>query len=344
MIKFRREWDTVFTRNIEAEQLLESFFVSAVSSLLLIRFYLQLTGYPKLGGASFHIAHMLWGGFFMLIAMFLLLAFLTPASKQIAAVIGGVGFGTFIDELGKFITRDNDYFYQPAVAMIYVIFVLLYLAIQAIDRYSAFTRREYLINAIELMKDVVINDLDKDEKAKVLGYLKNANQQDDVVKLLKKLINETALIQTPEQSIFGRFRTVLRNIYNDVVKTKIFTNSIIFLLIINSLTTLVVDYYYYTGFFVSDSLSFSHLGIFISSLLSTFFILLGFFQLRRSRLNAYVMFKNAMLVSILLTQVFAFYTIQFFALIGLAANIALLVILEYMVSQERSKQTLASAA
>ncbi len=38
---------------------------------------------PELGGHGLHIAHLLWGGF-------------------------------FIDELGKFITQDNDYFFKPA--------------------------------------------------------------------------------------------------------------------------------------------------------------------------------------------------------------------------------------
>ncbi|MFC1956436.1 hypothetical protein ACFLWZ_08000 [Chloroflexota bacterium] len=114
----------VFARNIYAETLLEDFFVSAVASVLAIRLYLQVTGFPQFGFGPLHITHMVWGGLLMLIALVILLAFLDHRTKVIAEVLGGIGFEAFIDELGKFITRDNDYFFQPTVALIYAIFVL----------------------------------------------------------------------------------------------------------------------------------------------------------------------------------------------------------------------------
>ena len=63
-------------RSIRARDLLEVFFVSAVTSLLAVRFYLYIAGYPQIGGNGLHIAHMLWGGFLMLAAITLLLGFI----------------------------------------------------------------------------------------------------------------------------------------------------------------------------------------------------------------------------------------------------------------------------
>src|SRR5256884_7206172 len=108
-------------------ELVDAFFVAAVSSILLIRIYLEAAGYPQLGGEGLHIAHVLWGGLGMLIAIVLLLVFLASTTRHVAAVVGGFGFGAFIDELGKFLTSDNNYFFKPTAALVYVEFVALFL-------------------------------------------------------------------------------------------------------------------------------------------------------------------------------------------------------------------------
>jgi len=138
-----------FIRNFAAGPHLDWFLVLAVCTVLGIRFYLRLTGYPQIGGDTLHIAHMLWGGLMMLGALIILLSFLGRGSERLAVLVGGVGFGTFIDEVGKFITQDNDYFFQPTVAIIYVVFILVYLAIRAIHRDRLATHQEYLVNALQ---------------------------------------------------------------------------------------------------------------------------------------------------------------------------------------------------
>src|SRR4051794_14542787 len=84
----------------------DTVIVCAVVTVLIIRLQLWITNYPQLGGGKLHIAHLLWGGLLMLTAVGLLLSYNGPKVRTAGAILGGVGFGFFVDELGKFITSD----------------------------------------------------------------------------------------------------------------------------------------------------------------------------------------------------------------------------------------------
>src|SRR2546422_3815921 len=163
-----------FIRNLDAGKLLESFLVSAVAAFLGVRFFLGVTGYPRLGGGGLHIAHMLWGGTLMVAAVLLLLSYLGQRIRRAAAVIAGLGFGLFIDELGKFITSDNNYFYRPAIALIYVVFVLLFLWWRSLERHRVWDEQTYLANALMLLQDAALHDLDPTEKYHLIRWLRQS--------------------------------------------------------------------------------------------------------------------------------------------------------------------------
>src|SRR6476661_472788 len=143
-------------RNADFGSLQETFLVCAVSTILIIRTDLWLTNYPQLGGHGLHIAHLLWGGLFMLVAIGTLVTFLGRSSRRTAAVIGGIGFGFFIDELGKFVTSDNNYFFKPAAGLIYLIFIGLFLASRAYQRRRGLNEDERVRNAFELIAEASV--------------------------------------------------------------------------------------------------------------------------------------------------------------------------------------------
>src|SRR5215212_10500513 len=98
--------------------------LSFATTVLLTRLYLALTGYPQLGSGEFHIAHMLWGGLLLFIAALLPLLLTNHWAFTTAALLSGSGVGLFIDEVGKFITRNNNYFHPLAAPIIYGVFLL----------------------------------------------------------------------------------------------------------------------------------------------------------------------------------------------------------------------------
>ncbi len=60
-----RQWGPV--RDAEGAGHVELFLVATVVTITVTRLYLQLTGFPQIGGASgLHVAHVLFGGVFML--------------------------------------------------------------------------------------------------------------------------------------------------------------------------------------------------------------------------------------------------------------------------------------
>ncbi len=323
-----------FIRDLEADRYRENFLVSAVVSVFVIRIFLKITHYPQLGGGDFHVAHMLWGGGFMLFAIIILISFLNKSTLNLASIIGGIGFGAFIDELGKFITSDNDYFFQPTIALIYIVFVLLYLVSRLIPRYKAISQKEYLINAIEMIKESAINDFDVEEEKQARDYLAKSNPKDYVVKMLLELLSKIEKAPTSAPGIFSKMRSTVRGWYYKVARSGFVLNLIIIFLAIQTLRTFLQSV---SLFAVKQTLSFQEWGQLLASLLAGIFIVMGFFVLRFSKAEAYRFFRIAMLVSILLTEFFAFMKFEWYELLGLAANLFILGVINYAMAMERLK-------
>jgi len=138
--------ERVTIRDTDAGDSLEILLITAITTILGIRVYLHVTGYPQIGGGTLHIAHMLWGGLSMMVALVILLTYWNPSLRRMAAVLAGIGFGTFIDELGKFITKDNDYFFQPTFALLYVLFMAMFFIFRSLTHISSFSARELEVN------------------------------------------------------------------------------------------------------------------------------------------------------------------------------------------------------
>lgn len=338
-------FNNLFYRNVRARDNLELFLVSAISSLLLVRFFLHITGYPQLGGGGLHIAHMLYGGILLAAGVILSISFIGYRVQRLSALVGGVGFGIFIDELGKFITKDNDYFFQPTIGIIYAIFIVLYLTFNFLGRYEKLTRREYELNALVQFEEAVLRDMDPVEKSQIRALLKNADHRSAVTKELTELLNRITTVPTPEPRVVRRLLSQLSNIYNKFWEQRSSSRLVAGLFIIESIVFLLavfssvitsfhnIDEIFQPGTYGQTLI----IGQLLASIFAGAFAIDGAFKLANSRVDAFEQFKRATLINLFLTEFFIFSRIEFGAIPSFTLNLILLLALRYSLYQERRK-------
>jgi hypothetical protein len=144
---------------------------SFAGSVIITRLFLELTGYPQLGGGELHIAHAVWGGLLLLAASLLLLILANRWAFIWSALLSGLGVGLFIDEIGKFITHQNDYFYPPAAPLVYAFFLLMVMLFLLVRRPGAPDPRGEMYRALAGLRELLDNNLDTFEPETLLIHL-----------------------------------------------------------------------------------------------------------------------------------------------------------------------------
>jgi hypothetical protein len=174
-----------------AEQYLLVTLLSFAAAVTLTRLFLALTGYPQLGGGDLHIAHALWGGLLLFIAALVPLMFANRWAYLVSASLAGVGVGLFIDEVGKFMTRTNNYFYPLAAPIVYGFFLLTVMLYLSVRRSRTLTVREELYRIFDAMQEVLDQDLDPQERDALearLRYVAANSDRPDLAELATALL------------------------------------------------------------------------------------------------------------------------------------------------------------
>jgi hypothetical protein len=157
-----------------AEGYLFVLLLSFAMTVIATRWFLELTGFPQIGGGELHIAHALWGGAAMAVAAVLPILLAGRLVYLASAALAGAGIGLFIDEVGKFITAENDYFYPAAAPIIYATFLLAVLVWLRARRDGEPDPRAQLLTALELLEESVDGDLQRAELEELRERLASA--------------------------------------------------------------------------------------------------------------------------------------------------------------------------
>lgn len=179
-------------RRYHAENYMLTSLVTFCVTVIFIRVGLQLTGFPQIGNDILHIAHALWGGLLLFIAVLLPLVFANRWAFETSAFLSGIGIGLFIDEVGKFITQTNDYFFPPALSIIYGFFLLIvFIYLYFFRRPHPQDPRKAMYHVFEGLQDALDGDLDSQEATRIERQLVIAKESDraEVVVLANAISN-----------------------------------------------------------------------------------------------------------------------------------------------------------
>ncbi len=320
-------------REPRSSVLTELALLTAVVTILILRAALAATNYPKVGNGTLHIAHMLWGGLLMILAFAILLQAADRVWKPFAAFMFGIGLGLFLDEIGKFITQDNDYFFKPAVAVMYVILVVFYLITRLLDRFEHQKPEYHVYFAAHAAGLAAVHRLSEVDRQSALRRLALGGGDEEIIRGLRQIL--LAVDTTPGRrlSLFQTWDRV-RSWSLRVAGVRWLQHGVVAFFLVDGVTTLA-------SLLGSDLSLPTSVGDWISLSWQTVAGALTVFGAicwlrRRWRLLALRMFYLATLVSILIGQVYTFADAQFFGLIGLASDLLLLVVLRLAITAIRA--------
>ncbi|GIG34897.1 hypothetical protein [Cellulomonas pakistanensis] len=296
------------------------FLAVTVLTVLVTRGALALTGFPQLGGGGLHIAHVLWGGLLMAVAVVGVLSWAGPVVRPLAALVGGIGFGLFIDEIGKFVTSDNDYFYEPTASLIYVVVVVLVLVGEAIHGRRR-DPHETLAAAADLAVAGLAGGFSSRARRQARELVDGAGDvrgAAEVRALLDVVEDDARELPDPISAVSRAVVTASRR----VARVRWLPRLTVGLLAVVTVYTVVrATVLVATG---ADLPWWAMVGLLASGAASLVCSLVGLRLVGRDRRRGYEWFRRAVLVNLLLSQIFLFRIDQWSAVTGLVVDLVLL--------------------
>jgi hypothetical protein len=327
-------------RDPRATTYLIGFVVSTVVTILIVRAALAATGYPKLGGGGLHIAHELWGGLLLALAIVLSMSFIGQVIRPYVAIVAGIGFGLFLDEVGKFVTSTTDYFFRPALAIIYVTVVFLVLLIHWLHGRKPTTPAEFLAAALAEVCAAAGGGFSDHRRARALQLVSLSGDQPDADQPdadQARMLIQTLIQTMPAGKQLGdpliAMRRLVQRIGPPLVRLRVLRWITVGLLVLTATTQLITSLgiaiadIFDPGSLSKDINNISSIGGTVAATLAAVCVILGLRLIRRDRLAAYGWFERAVLVNLLLTDVFTITSDQFSALPAIILDLIMLGVL-----------------
>ncbi len=321
-------------RSYDLHHQLTTFLVCAVATVVLTRAFLAATGYPQVGNAKLHIAHVLWGGLLLTAALLSLLAFLSPTTRSLAAIAGGIGFGLFIDEVGKFVTRNVNYFYRPAIAIIYVCFVTGFALVRWLSR-RGFNAEEATLIGLDALQRAAAGALSEERRIRVLALLGATSPPGELAAAVGELLERCTPATDPRRPLRQRVSARAAVLWSALIAHPLFRRGV-FALLLAAATISAAEAAWLLRHGVAH-LAFSEKAFALTTLAADGLLALGALRLSRSLLSALHLYDHAVLLEITVAQVFLYNSEQLAATLNLLALLAVWVLLRWTIEFESAR-------
>jgi hypothetical protein len=295
---------------------------AGAGTVIVTRWFLDVAGYPKIGGGGLHIAHVLFGGLLLTVALGLLLTHLGRPAKLTAAALGGAGFGLFIDEVGKFVTDPTDYFYHPAAGLIYLSFAILGVIVVRVHSSSATTSPEQrTAEAARLALQGITSGLTAHQHASAVRLIAVSDRKVDAA--VRNLLAEVPPRPSPwedrRQAVVARCRALLTP---RVVKIAVGLTVLLPLFTLTGATAELL-----TGDLTDVPELGATVAVLATTLVCAVLAVRAATLLRSRRPTAFALLRASLLIDLLVGQVFKFTVTQFAAVTEAGLTVLLLLIL-----------------
>jgi nitrogen fixation-related uncharacterized protein len=170
----------------------QNVIVFFVITVLGLRVFLESLGYPQISPGVFHISHLIWGGIFLLIASLIALLYKNKFLLNTSSILTGVGWGFFVDEIGKFITADYNYFFKLAAPLIYLSFLILLFFFWHFKLKKKESDKDKIYRILDDMEELIETRFypeDLENLRKELRELNEKSEDSHIRKLSKSLLN-----------------------------------------------------------------------------------------------------------------------------------------------------------
>ncbi|HZA23849.1 MAG TPA: hypothetical protein VFA32_14820, partial [Dehalococcoidia bacterium] len=134
--------------------------------------------------------------------------------------------------------RDNNYFFQPSIALIYLTLVLLFIITRAFQRPRPLSQGEALANALEVAKLSAIRDVGPEDRAHALRLLEHSPSPNPVTDLVRQLLDHLEGTPHRRPNVLDRAKRLLGHLCQRLADTWWFPNFVVAFFIFQSVASL----------------------------------------------------------------------------------------------------------